>query len=326
MMKHKLKMTVVHACVAALAVCGAQAAFAQDKKVVLSQLFQSIQLLPVYVAIDGGFFGRQGLSVTKQTAGSANAALSALIAGDADFSLHGPEWSAIAAEKGAPVQVIAGVVGRPSFWIAAAPDVKFDTIADLRGQTVATGLMPTTSTSLFFKLLKQNGLTPGSDLKVTQVQIGSEPGPLLAGQAKLAVLYQPGLDQVAAQGMKVVYSFSSLYPAYTVAAISTRKSVEPDTARRFVAGLQQALLFMQKDVEGTIAIAKKEFPSLDGAVVESAVRRMLREQIYATSVDITPAAFDAAMRTQVELGNLKEMPALARIVNRDYIKAAIGEQ
>jgi NitT/TauT family transport system substrate-binding protein len=308
-----------------LIAASAQAAMAQGKKVVLSQLFQSIQLLPVYVAIDGGFFEKEGLQVSKQTAGSANAALSALLSGTADFSLHGPEWSAIAAEKGASVQVIASVVSRPSFWIAAAPDAKYESIADLKGQTVVAGMMPTTSTSMFIKLLKQNGLTPGSDVKITQVQIGSEPGPLLAGQAKYAVLYQPGLEQAAARGMKVVYGFSSMADAYTVASISTRPNVDPDTATRFVKGLQNALLFIQRDVPGTVAIAKREFPSLEPAVVEAAVKRMVQERIYSTSVDISPQAFEASMATQVDLGNLKAMPAYDKVVTRRYIRAALGE-
>lgn len=320
---NSVKRSLAHGLMFAVLVASCTLASAQNKKVVLSQLFQSIQLLPVYVAIDGGFLEKQGLDVSKQTAGSANGALSALLSGSADFSLHGPEWSAIAAEKGAPVQVIASVVSRPSFWIAASPDVKFNSIADLRGQTVVTGLMPTTSTSVFMKLLKENGLVPGKDLTVTQVAIGSEPGPLMAGQAKVAVLYQPGLDQVAAKGMKVVYSFSKLYSAYTVAAISTKKNIDPDLAKRFVKGLQDALVYMQKDEAGTIAIAKKEFPTLDPMVVESAVKRMLKEQVYSTSVDVTPAAFKAAMQTQIDLGNLKGMPSYEGLIARDYIKAAL---
>lgn len=304
----------------------AQIAHAEDKKVVLAQLFQSIQLLPVYVALDAGFFEKEGLSVSKQTAGSANAALSALLSGTADFSLHGPEWSAIAAEKGAAVQVIASVVSRPSFWIAAAPEAKFDSVADLKGQTVVSGSMPTTSTSMFMKLLKQNGLTPGDDVRVTQVQIGAEPGPLLAGQANFAVLYQPGLDQVVARGMKVVYGFSSMADAYTVAAISTRTDIDPDTATRFVTGLQHALQFMQQDIPGTIEIAKREFPSLDPNVVEAAVQRMVREQIYSSSVDISRQAFENSMATQVDLGNLKAMPEYEKVVSRAYIRAALGQK
>src|SRR6202046_4040398 len=81
-------------------------ALAENKKVVLSQAFQSMLYLPLYVAIDEGFFTQQGLRLTKETAGSPTVALSAVISGSAQFSIHGPEWTAIAASKGAPGALI----------------------------------------------------------------------------------------------------------------------------------------------------------------------------------------------------------------------------
>ena len=133
-------------------------ALAEGKKVTLSQAFQSMLYLPLYVAIDEGFFTQQGLDLTKETAGAPTVALSAVISGSAQFSIHGPEWTAIAASKGAPVDIIANVVNGAAVWIATAPDFKFAGIKDIRGQKVVTGLMPTTSTSLFMKLLKENGM------------------------------------------------------------------------------------------------------------------------------------------------------------------------
>src|SRR5258708_5789828 len=117
-------------------------AFAADKKVTISQAFQSMLYLPLYVAIDGGFFAKEGLDVTKQTAGSPSAALSAVLSGSAEFSLHGPEWTAVAAEKGADVDVIANVVNGAAVWIAVAPDVKFAGIKDVKGEVVVSGQMP----------------------------------------------------------------------------------------------------------------------------------------------------------------------------------------
>src|SRR5258708_1848907 len=140
------------------------------------------------VAIDGGFFTKEGLDVTKQTAGSPSAALSAVLSGSAEFSLHGPEWTAVAAEKGADVDIIANVVNGAAVWIAAAPDVKFSSVKDVKDQVVVSGQMPTTSTSLFFKLLKENGMSQ-SDIKLIQVPLGSEIGPLVAGQSKIAGVY-----------------------------------------------------------------------------------------------------------------------------------------
>src|SRR3546814_11906309 len=83
--------------------------------------------------------------------------------------------------------------------------------------------MPTTSTSLFIKLLKENGMDAKSDVDMLQVQIGSEPGPFIGGQGKVAVLYEPGLDQVVAQGMKVVLGFPKAYGPYAFSSIRSEE-------------------------------------------------------------------------------------------------------
>src|SRR6201986_2449655 len=178
-------------------------ALAENKKAVVSQAFQSMLYLPLYVAINEGFFTQQGLDLTKETAGAPAVALSAVISGTAQFSIHGPEWTAIAASKGAPVNIVANVVNGAAVWIATAPGFKFNGIKDIKGQNVVTGLMPTTSTSLFMKLLKENGMDAKTDVEMIQVAIGSEPGPFVANQADVAGRYEPGLDQVVAKGMKV---------------------------------------------------------------------------------------------------------------------------
>jgi NitT/TauT family transport system substrate-binding protein len=300
-------------------------ALAADKKVTISQAFQSMLYLPLYVAIDGGFFTKAGLDVTKQTAGSPSAALSAVLSGSAEFSLHGPEWTAVAAEKGADVDVIANVVNGAAVWIAAAPDVKFGGVKDLKDQVVVSGQMPTTSTSLFFKLLKENGMSP-ADIKLVQVPLGSEIGPLVAGQSKIAVMYEPGLDQAVAKGMKVVLGFPKLYGEYAFSCITAKRSVDPDSAARFVKGLQDALLYMQSDPAGTAAIARKEFPTLDPVVVNAAVKRMLAEGVYPKSVDITPKALTVAMDTQIALGNLKQQPKYDTFIARSFIQPALASK
>ncbi len=53
-------------------------ALAENKKAVVSQAFQSMLYLPLYVAIDEGFFTQQGLDLTKETAGAPSVALSAV--------------------------------------------------------------------------------------------------------------------------------------------------------------------------------------------------------------------------------------------------------
>jgi len=298
-------------------------ALAEGKKVTLSQAFQSMLYLPLYVAIDEGFFTQQGLDLTKETAGAPTVALSAVISGSAQFSIHGPEWTAIAASKGAPVNVIANVVNGAAVWIATTPDFKFDSIKDIKGQKVITGLMPTTSTSLFMKLLKENGMDAKTDVEMIQVAIGTEPGPLVAKQADIAVMYEPGLDQVVSKGMKVVFGFPKTYGAYAFSAVTARNDVDPDTAQRVVNGMEMAMRFMTKNEAKTVEIAKKEFPTLDPTVVEAAVKRMLADGVYPPSVDITPEALKVSMDTQIALGNLPGQPDYKSFVVRKYIEPAL---
>jgi NitT/TauT family transport system substrate-binding protein len=299
-------------------------ALADGKKAVISQAFQSMLYLPLYVGIDQGFFTAQGLDLEKQTAGSPTVALNAVISKSAEFSLHGPEWTAIAASKGAQVGIIANVVSGAAVWIAATPDFKFDSIKDLKGEKVVTGTMPTTSTSLFIKLLKENGMDANTDVEMIQVPIGSEPGPFMAKQAKVAVMYEPGVDQVVAKGMKVVVGFPKLYGPYAFSAITTRRDVDPDAAQRLVKGLEMALRFMPANEARTIEIAKAEFPSLDPAVVEAAVKRMIADGVYPNSVDITADALKISMNTQIALGNLAAQPDYATFVDRTFIVPALA--
>jgi NitT/TauT family transport system substrate-binding protein len=299
-------------------------ASAENKKVTLSQAFQSMLYLPLYVAIDEGFFTQQGLDLTKETAGAPTVALSAVISGSAQFSIHGPEWTAIAASKGAPVDIIANVVNGAAVWIATSPDFKFDGIKSVKGQKIVTGLMPTTSTSLFMKLLKENGMDAKTDVEMIQVAIGTEPGPFLAKQADVAVMYEPGLDQVVAKGMKVVFGFPKTYGAYAFSTVTARNDVDPDTAQRVVNGMEMAMRFMAKNEAKTVEIAKKEFPTLDPTVVEAAVKRMLADGVYPTSVDITADALKVSMDTQIALGNLSSQPDYKSFVVKKFIDPALA--
>ena len=163
-------MKVCKALIAALAavyvVFLSYGAGAVEKKVVLSQAFQSLLYLSVYVGQSEGFFEQQNIALVIETAGSPAVALSAVISGSAQFSIHGPEWTAIAASKGAPVFVVSSIVSGVPVWMAAAPDVKVSSIKDLRGLKIVTGQMPTTSTSLLMNLMRANGLDPRKDVEL----------------------------------------------------------------------------------------------------------------------------------------------------------------
>ena len=97
-------------------------------------------------------------------------------------------------------------------------------------------------------------------------------------------------------------------------------------AQAFVDGMQAAIRLMQADPAKAVAVAKREFPSLDPMVVESAVKRMSAERVYPTSVDISPEALTLGLDTQIALGNLAAQPDYATFVRRDFIAKAVAGQ
>ena len=61
------------------------------KKVELHEVTRSVFYAPQYVAAGLGYFEEEGLSVNITTSGGSDKAMTALISGDADICLAGPE-------------------------------------------------------------------------------------------------------------------------------------------------------------------------------------------------------------------------------------------
>lgn len=282
-------------------------ALAQDQTVV-SAAFKSVFYLPVYFAEEHGYFKDEGLNVRIDVASSSTNALASVISRSADFSLHGPEWTAISFGRGAPVKIVGGTLSRLGVWLTCKADVPFNGFASLAGKTIATGTMPTTSTSAFLRLVQQAGLNPKKDLNILEVPMGNEIGPLSSGQADCAVLYEPGASQAEAQGYKVVAAFSKQMGPYTFSAISTRKDIDPAVSQKFVSGIDRALKAIHNDPEAAVASGLKLFPNLDPAVVRASVLRLINDGVFADSVAVDPKALQDALQTQIDLGNLTEVP------------------
>ncbi|UHD47653.1 ABC transporter substrate-binding protein [Aureimonas altamirensis] len=191
------------------------------------------------MAEERGFFDEAGLDVRIDVASSFTNALAAVISRSADFSLHGPEWTAISAARGGEVQVIGGTLNRLGAWIACTNEVTYEGLDDLKGLRIVSGTMPTTSTSAFLNLIGKAGLDPSSDITLIEVPLGNEIGPLAAGQADCAVLYEPNASQAIDEGYKVVASFAEELEPYTFSAVSTRKDTRPGHCGKVPDGHQQ---------------------------------------------------------------------------------------
>src|SRR5262249_6396944 len=159
--------------------------------------------------------------------------------------------------------------------------------------------------------------------------IGTEPGPFVAKQADIAVMYEPGLDQAVAKGMKVVFGFPKTYGAYAFSAVTARNDVDPDTAQRGVNGMEMALGVsakheIAKHSSKRVDTANKEFPTPDPGVVHAPVNPMVPDGVYPPSGDIPPEALKVPMDTQNALRNLSGQPRYKSFLVRKYIEPPLA--
>lgn len=295
---------------------------AEQDTVMVTEAFHTLLYLPVYVAKHEGIFEHNGINISNiRAAGSGPTALTSVMAGEAQFSVHGPEHVGFAQERGGHAKAVSAVANSAPVWVLSRKDTPFSSIADLKGKRVVVGMAPGTSNTLLKRWLRSNGMDETKDITMIEVQNGTELGPLLAGRADVAVLYQPQVEQGISQGLKIDHAFTSDYPQYAFSTINTSQKVidtKPDMVKRFVASIDQSLILMRKDPAKAKQVARLEFPGVDGNIVDAAVQRMIDAQVYPLNTSLTQQAFDSAIDTQKFIGNIKTDMKYSDVVDADF--------
>lgn len=315
-------------CSCALVLTMSSNASAQPKvtKVTVFQAIQTLLYTTYYVAIDKGFFTKHGLDVTTVTAGNASNAVAALISGSATFCITDPMTIGIARHKGAPIKVVSAAVTGVPVWIVVPPNSPIKTIKDLEGKTVTSGVKPTTDTYLFEDLMKKNHIKVNENL----IALGGEPAALFAGKSDAAVVYSPQVDEVTAQGGRIIYSFTNTVKSgWAFSGVGAREETiekQPAVVQAFTDALADAMQYMRQHPEGAEEVGVKQFPTLPAPLVRAAVKRMITEHVYPTSPVLTKAMFDNALRLQVSVGTIKPGTVTYNdLLDMKFARAAAGQ-
>jgi NitT/TauT family transport system substrate-binding protein len=177
-------------------------------------------------------------------------------------------------------------------------------------QWAAIGTFPSPSTN--YTLMQEAIISGGAPLagtKIVQAPIGAQIALLEKGEADIAMVLEPAASKADADGYRVVFSspqFNGPFAFTGMTVSSDFVKSQPRTVQAMVNALQKALVYCHSDPSGATAVAKKLFPSLPPEVVEKAVQRMLTENTIPKDVRVSEAAWDAAVRTRVSVGDLKK--------------------
>ena len=203
-------MKKVFACL--LAVCMVLPAMAgcsqpqETTAVRLSEVTHSVFYAPQYVAISQGFFADEGLTVELSNGGGADKVMTAVVSGQADMGLAGPEAAIYVMNQGKedhPV-IFAQLTKRDGSFLVGREPGPFSW-EDVRGRTIIGGRAGGVPEMTLEYVLRRNGLTPGVDVTVdTSVQFNMMAGAFTGGQGDYVTLFEPTATQVEAAGQGYV--------------------------------------------------------------------------------------------------------------------------
>jgi NitT/TauT family transport system substrate-binding protein len=279
----------------------------KSQPITIAQFGHVFLYLPLYVAVDKGFFKQQGLDVKLVSTGGDEKTFTAVTTGNAQFGVSDPTFAAIARERGRGGKVVASIVRGVPFWVISYDDKikKFDDVNGFAGKRVATYTAPSTSYAVMKDILN-NGGKPVS-AKIVQGAFGTLLAILKTKQADMALEIEPMVSIATNGGARVVYSPASKLGDFAFTGLTVSDDYfakHPEQIQAAVNAVAAAMNYIQKDFNGTLAVAKKEFSEVPEPVLKSALQRLISEGTIPKSPVVSKTAWDRAIALRRSLGDL----------------------
>jgi NitT/TauT family transport system substrate-binding protein len=289
--------------------------------ITIAQFGHVFLYMPLYVALDKGFFKNHGLDVKLVSTGGDEKTFTAVTTGNAQFGVADPTFTAIAREHGQGGKVVAVVVRGVPFWIVALkPGIgPFKNAKEFDGYRCGAFTAPSTSYAVMKNLLDKGHATKA---KIVQGAFGTLPALLKTGQADVAIEIEPTVSIVLGEGGHLVYSPQKELGDFAFTGLEVSDSFakeHPDQIKACVAALDEAMQYIHNDFDGAVAVAQKEFPEVKPALVKDALARLRDSGTIPVSPELPKTAWDAAIKLRHELGDLKSAGNYEDNVDMKYI-------
>ncbi|HTH99532.1 MAG TPA: ABC transporter substrate-binding protein [Acidisoma sp.] len=294
-------------------------------EVAFVEAVHNLGYIDLYVGQHAGYFDEAGIHLNLSAAGGDTQAFAAVLGQSALFGIGDPTMVPISVEKGGPGKVVGSVVQRAHYF-GVSKTVK--TITDpkqFKGLKIVTSPEPNTNYSVTKRLLTQAGLVIGKDVQIIQVSPGTEIGAMLAGQADVAIAYQPGVAEAESQGAKIIFDFSNAIGPFCntgIMVLNQTIASKPEIIQALCNGFQKAMKRTYGDPAYAKKVAQMEFPQLSAAVINSAIDTELKYRIPSQSVVVDKTQWDNLIKMQVYLGNIKGTTTFDQIVDNTFANKA----
>ena len=266
--------------------------------------------LPLYIAMEEGYFTEQGLDVSLTFSGNDDQIAATVTGGHADFGVGDPIFSAIIQEKGGQLKTIATLVEKAPFIGYTNKDniSEIDNLNSLNGLKVSSFPSPSTLYTNLINLKNSNQL----NMIINPVAFGSQMAALEAGEVDIAMDLDPNVAVAETHGYKAVIALGNFLSPQAITGITAREDFikeHPEIVQKVLNALQKAVTAFYKDKNVGIRVAEKVFPEIDSQSIVRAVNRSHKNAIYPKDVTIKNDIWQRGIKERLDVGDLKNPQA-----------------
>ena len=219
----------------------------------------NVQFLPAFVALEKGFYKREGLDAELISVRSAVTAVQALLGNQIHFIFSvGPQMPSI--WEGADIILLAQMIGRPTFSLMVPPNIQ--KVPDLKGKKIGVSFGGSTfsGTKAVLELYKMN---PDKDVQYISIP-GSQPKIAAMQQGIIqAALLAPPSDYVALKaGFKRLVNLADLFKDTSFSGLAaTGKTIRenPQFVKRMVRAIVRGVIHSRDYPEDAIQTMMKHW-------------------------------------------------------------------
>ncbi|GAB4087118.1 ABC transporter substrate-binding protein [Myceligenerans cantabricum] len=250
-----------------------------------------VDVAPIYLGQEQGFFEDQGLDLNLELAQGGAAIVPAVVSGEYEFGFSNVTSLLVGVSQGVPLKVVGpgnfttGESGNDFGGVVVGADSDIKDAAGLEGATVAVNTLNNIGDSTIRDVVAEAG---GDPSKIDFVEMGfpDMPAAVANGDVDAAWILEPFLTIAQDQGAELVSSnYAETDPELMIAAYFTSEQLvaeDPETLEAFQAGLTESLTYAQEHPDETREILDG-YTEIDPEVKESMVMPRFDTEMSADS-------------------------------------------
>jgi NitT/TauT family transport system substrate-binding protein len=274
-----------------------------------------VDVAPLYLGQEKGFFKKQGLELEISLAQGGAAIVPAVASGQYQFGFSNSTSLMIAQSNNVPVKVVGngiastGVQGKDFGALTVKGDSSIKTADQLQGKKVAINTLKNINETAVRESVRKAGGDPDK-VKFVELAFDQMPAALDSGQIDAAMVVEPALATVKSQGGKEIASpLVDVAPDLTVAMYFTSTSYEQQNAavvKKFKDALAESLAYADAHPDEARQVVTT-YTKIPAAVLAQVT-------LPAWPADPNRASIEALMKLGQEDGLFKSEPDLDKLL------------